>query len=58
MTTPGNRSSTRPPARARDDAFVADISHLVVPSGWPDGTVLIVRRERRNPGAQHAASGF
>lgn len=39
---------------ARDDAFVADITGLVDLSDWPDGTHLVVRRERRHPGAQHS----
>ena len=39
---------------ARDDAFVADITDRVDMSGWPDRTRLIVRRERRHPGAQHS----
>jgi hypothetical protein len=38
----------------RDDAFVADITGLVDLSDWPAGTCLIVRRERRHPGAQHS----
>ncbi len=38
----------------RDDAFVADITALVDLEGWPAGTRLIVRRERRHPGAQHS----
>ena len=39
---------------ARDDAFVADISQLVDLFDWRDRTRLIVRRERRHPGAQHS----
>ena len=38
----------------RDDAYVADITGLVDLEGWPPGTKLIVRRERRHPGAQHS----
>ncbi len=38
----------------RDDAYVADITRLVDLEGWPPGTKLIVRRERRHPGAQHS----
>ena len=36
----------------RDGAEVAEITHLVDISGYPDGTRLIVRRERPHPGAQ------
>ncbi len=40
--------------KPRDDAFVADITGLVDLSDWPDRTKLIVRRERRHPGAQQS----
>jgi hypothetical protein len=36
----------------RDGAEIAEISHLVDLSGYPDGTRMIVRRERPHPGAQ------
>lgn len=36
----------------RDGADIAEITHLVDMSGHPDGTWLIVRRERPHPGAQ------
>jgi hypothetical protein len=36
----------------RDGAEIAEISHLVDLSGYPDGTRMIVRRERPRPGAQ------
>jgi hypothetical protein len=36
----------------RDGAEVVEITDLVELSGWPEGTRLIVRRERPHPGAQ------
>jgi Transposase DDE domain group 1 len=39
-------------ADERDDAQVAEITDLVDLSRWPDGTRMIVRRERPHPGAQ------
>jgi hypothetical protein len=36
----------------RDGAQVTEITDLVNLDGWPDGTRLIVRRERPHPGAQ------
>jgi hypothetical protein len=36
----------------RDGAEVAEITHLVDLAGYPDGTRMIVRRERPHPGAQ------
>jgi Transposase DDE domain group 1 len=36
----------------RDNGEVADITHLVDLSAWPQGSRLIVRRERPHPGAQ------
>ena len=36
----------------RDGAEIAEITHLVDMSGYPEGTRLIVRRERPHPGAQ------
>jgi hypothetical protein len=37
---------------ARDRAWVAEITHLLDISGWPEGSRVIVRRERPHPGAQ------
>jgi DDE family transposase len=36
----------------REGAQIAEITHLVDMSGYPDGTRMIVRRERPHPGAQ------
>lgn len=36
----------------RDGAQIAEITHLVDLSGYPDGTRMIVRREHPHPGAQ------
>jgi Transposase DDE domain group 1 len=36
----------------RDGAEVVELTTLVTLDGWPDGTRLIVRRERPHPGAQ------
>jgi Transposase DDE domain group 1 len=36
----------------RDGAEIAEITHLVDMSGYPEGTRLIARRERPHPGAQ------
>jgi hypothetical protein len=36
----------------RDGAEIAEITHLVDLSAYPDGTRMIVRRERPHPGAQ------
>lgn len=36
----------------RDGAEVVELTELVELDGWPDGTRLIVRRERPHPGAQ------
>jgi hypothetical protein len=36
----------------RDGAEVVELTSLVNMDGWPDGTRLIVRRERPHPGAQ------
>jgi hypothetical protein len=41
-----------PDGSIRDGAQIAEITHLVDMSGYPDGTRLIVRRERPHPGAQ------
>jgi hypothetical protein len=36
----------------RDGAEVAELTHLIDASGYPEGTRFIVRRERPHPGAQ------
>jgi Transposase DDE domain group 1 len=36
----------------RDGAEIAELTHLVNLSGYPEGTRMIVRRERPHPGAQ------
>ena len=36
----------------RDGAEVAELTEFVDLDSWPDGTRLIVRRERPHPGAQ------
>jgi hypothetical protein len=41
-----------PGGRVRDGAQVVEITGLVNLDGWPEGTRLIVRRERPHPGAQ------
>jgi hypothetical protein len=41
-----------PDGGERDNGEVAEITHLVELSGWPQGSRLIVRRERPHPGAQ------
>ena len=45
------------PALARDDsdrdgASIAELDAVTIPTGWPAGVRLIVRRERPHPGAQ------
>ena len=47
----GGRPSART-ARPREGAWVAELTDAPRPSGWPDGTRVIVRRERPHPGAQ------
>lgn len=37
---------------ARDGAWVAELSDRIDLSAWPEGTRLIIRRERPHPGAQ------
>jgi hypothetical protein len=37
---------------ARDGAWVAELTDRLDPSAWPEGSRLIVRRERPHPGAQ------
>lgn len=41
-----------PDAQAREGAWVAELSDRVDLSSWPQGTRLIVRKERPHPGAQ------
>ena len=61
----GIRRST-PTAAIRDGAWVAEATALVDLSAWPDGTRLILRKERPHPGAQlrftdadgHRVTGF
>jgi len=36
----------------RDGAWVTEVTSLIDLSGWPDGSRLIVRKERPHPGAQ------
>ncbi|MGW6262087.1 hypothetical protein [Streptomyces sp. NPDC055085] len=36
----------------RDDAEVAELTGMVDLNGYPNGTRIIVRRERPHPGAQ------
>jgi Transposase DDE domain group 1 len=38
--------------QVREGAWVADITGLLEPGGWPDGMRVIVRKERPHPGAQ------
>lgn len=45
-TTAANRGGPRPGAE------IVEVTHLVNLDAWPDGTRLIVRRERPHPGAQ------
>jgi hypothetical protein len=46
------RAALRQDGEPRDGAQVAEISALVSLDGWPEGSRLIVRRERPHPGAQ------
>lgn len=36
----------------RDGAWVAELPRSAIPAGWPEGSRLIVRKERPHPGAQ------
>jgi hypothetical protein len=38
----------------RDGAWVAELPRSAIPAGWPEGSRLIVRKERAHPGAQLA----
>jgi hypothetical protein len=44
--------ATEPGGRRRDGAQVVELTDLVNLDTWPEGTRLIVRRERPHPGAQ------
>ena len=46
------RPALRQDGEQRDGAWVAEISDRLELSGWPEGTRMIVRRERPHPGAQ------
>jgi hypothetical protein len=46
------RPAIRQDGEIREDAWVAEITDHLELSGWPDGTRVIVRRERPHPGAQ------
>src|SRR5580765_2205807 len=51
----GGRCGTRPSRRTvgiRDGAWLAEATALVDLTAWPDGTRLILRKERPHPGAQ------
>jgi hypothetical protein len=45
------RPALRQHGRPRDGAWVAEITERMDLGGWPDGSRLIVRRERPHPGA-------
>jgi Transposase DDE domain group 1 len=38
--------------KVRDGAWVAELTGLLTLTGWPEGLRVIVRKERRHPGAQ------
>jgi hypothetical protein len=46
------RPAVRQPGGQRDGAWVAEITEHLDLTTWPDGTRVIVRRERPHPGAQ------
>jgi hypothetical protein len=46
------RPAVRQDGALRDGAWVAEITDTLDLSGWPDGSRVIVRRERPHPGAQ------
>jgi hypothetical protein len=46
------RPAIRQNGETREGAWVAEITDRLQLSGWPDGTRVIVRRERPHPGAQ------
>ena len=50
-------AETNPERRGRRRAEVADLTHLVDVSNWPEGTRLVVRREPLHPGAQRSLFG-
>ena len=46
------RPAVRQDGEIRDGAWVAELTDALELSGWPDGSRVIVRRERPHPGAQ------
>lgn len=46
------RPAIRQDGQTRDGAWVAELTEQLELAGWPDGTRVIVRRERPHPGAQ------
>jgi Transposase DDE domain group 1 len=46
------RPAIRQDGDTREGAWVAEITHALELAGWPEGTRVIVRRERPHPGAQ------
>jgi hypothetical protein len=46
------RPAVRQDGALREGAWVAEITHLLDLAGWPEGSRVIVRRERPHPGAQ------
>jgi hypothetical protein len=46
------RPAIRQNGQRRDGAWVAELTSRLDLTGWPDGTRVIVRRERPHPGAQ------
>jgi hypothetical protein len=46
------RPALRQDGQARDGAQVAEVTHMLEFYDWPDGSRVIVRRERPHPGAQ------
>jgi hypothetical protein len=46
------RPAIRQDGEPRDGAWVAEITDALDLTGWPEGTRMIVRRERPHPGAQ------
>jgi hypothetical protein len=46
------RPAVRQDGQTREGAWVAELTHRLELTAWPDGTRVIVRRERPHPGAQ------
>ena len=46
------RRATGPDGTARGGAWVAELPAGSIPAGWPEGSRLLVRKERPHPGAQ------